>query len=243
MTKIVAIYANDVFNNIDNMMSEITDKLEPEDFLHNIKDERRSHIQQIFRAYQKRYKGIAVFALADAEGNMFVDTVREHVDRKAINVSDRQYFKYLSWTKTPKPYISGASISKTTGKWVIHVVRRLNFVDKDMTGNYVGSFAGVFITSVDINEVFTNMLEQFNVGRPTLVTIRDKEGYHLVRVPFNPHGFDKPGMKNEITVLFQEQNKEQGSAKFVSNLDNKRRFGHFLKLKDYDIYVIVAYEI
>lgn len=239
---IISVYSNDVFNNVDNMLSEIIDKLDPNDFKMELKESRRVEIEQILKKAQKRYKGVAVIALADDFGDMFVDSVRELYGRSDLNVSSRIYFQKLSTTKTFKPFISSPNISKTTGKWVIHVVRRLNHVDYDMNGNFIGSFAGVIIASVLVDEVFVDMFKQINFGKNSVAALRHKDNYYVFRLPFEPEVFGRPIPTTALSRMFLEQGYNSGSTRFYSAINGNRMYGSFCKLADYEIYAIVAYE-
>lgn len=233
ISNMVATYSNDTFNSINNMLSETIDKLNANDFKSNISQERYNELITILKTSQSRYRGIVVIALTDDLGNMFVDTVRDHPKRDIIVVTDRKYYEYLSSHLTEKPYISGASISKTTGKWVIHMVRRLN--------NPNGSFAGLIIASISIEDTFSEMFQHVNIGKNTLITLRDRNHYYIARMPFNPEGFGKPIPPTAISRMFLEQGLTSGSVKFTSPVDGETRYGSFMKLKDYDIYAIVAF--
>ena len=91
----------------------------------------------------------------DENGNWIINSTSTPLNR--FNNSDREYFIFHRYDSGPGPHIGVPVISRSSGKWVIPVSRRINKPD--------GSFAGVVLATVDIDSRGFQVVRTFNMRR------------------------------------------------------------------------------
>ena len=94
----------------------------------------------------------------------------------AINLADRDYFKYLSVNNDLDTYYSMPVRNKGNGKWVFYLARRINGKDDQ--------FLGVVLVGVSV-EVFSTLYERIggNLGEGAALTLYRKDKTLLTRWP------------------------------------------------------------
>ncbi|HLQ24669.1 MAG TPA: hypothetical protein VK138_02195, partial [Acidiferrobacterales bacterium] len=88
-------------------------------------------------------------------------------DSKVINVADREFFTFHRQQKNDEMFIGKPALGRITGKWAIHMSRRINKPD--------GSFGGVVVAAVDPG-YFTQFYRQTDLGAQGLVLLVGLDG-------------------------------------------------------------------
>lgn len=97
-----------------------------------------------------------------------------------IDLSDRDYFIFLSKNNYEKTYFSAPVQNKGNGKWVFYLARRVN--------NSHGQFLGLVLVGVSV-EIFSSLYEQvgINLGEGSSISLFRDDNMLLTRWPFVNH--------------------------------------------------------
>jgi diguanylate cyclase (GGDEF)-like protein len=169
--------------------------------------------------------GLFVF---DANGNWVVNSTSTPLNR--FNNADREYFVFHRNNPDRGPHIGAPILSRSSGKWVIPVSRRLNKAD--------GSFAGVALATVDIGffEAFYNTLDIGNAGAVALVM---NNGVMLLRRPFTEKTIGKSMQGTDLYRYYTTQG-PTGTAFIKSAQDGVTRLNSYRSLQHYPVFVAAA---
>src|SRR5471032_3272584 len=146
-----------------------------------------------------------------------------------LNNADREYFLYHQSHTERGPHIGVPVVSRSTGRWIIPVSRRLNHSD--------GSFGGVALATIDI-DYFSRFYQSFDIGEHGAVALFNDDGIMLLRRPFNPAAVgssvrNSPVYRNYIAG-------RSGNAFLLSGQDGVLRFNSYLPLQHYRLFVTAA---
>lgn len=108
-----------------------------------------------------------------------------------IDLSDRDYFQYLSTQNTPQTYYSNPVRNKGNGKWIFYLAKRIN--------NSKGEFLGVALIGISV-EVFSKFYEKIgaNLGDGASLVLFKRDQTLLTRWPFVD---DRIGKKNTSEIF------------------------------------------
>lgn len=95
---------------------------------------------------------------------------------RQIALGDREYFLYHKTHDSLLPRIGDPIISRTDGKWLIPVTRRLNTAD--------GSFNGLMLSGVEPN-YFLHFYKSLQIADGTRITLMRPDGMVILNYPFN----------------------------------------------------------
>lgn len=169
--------------------------------------------------------------IADARGEF------THGDRVVAgswaNIADRDYFITARNNPTAGLIISHALVARSSRKWVINLVRRINNPD--------GTFAGVVVGAVSL-DYLSNLFSSFDLGKQGVITLLDREPAIIVRYPHSSGGGGNIGIKtvsDELKALTKAGN-TSGTYKALSRIDAVERTFSFNKISEYPLYVNVG---
>lgn len=147
-----------------------------------------------------------------------------------VNNSDRDYFIYHRTHLDQKPYIGPPIRSRSTGKWIITLSRRINHAD--------GSFAGVALATISM-DYFNKFYGSFDIGRYGAIVLGLDTGVMLTRSPLLK---DSIGKNMADTVLFRDNvsKKAAGTVSIKSAQDGVERLNSFRHLEQYPLFVAAA---
>jgi signal transduction histidine kinase len=108
----------------------------------------------------------------------------------SIDLSDREYFKWLSTHNSPNIFYSEPVKNKGDGRWVFYLSRRIN--------NNKGEFLGVLLVGVS-SEVFSKFYEKIgtNLGKSASLTLYRSDYTLMTRWPFEESLI---GIKNDTSA-------------------------------------------
>ena len=147
-----------------------------------------------------------------------------------LNNSDREYFIFHRTHTDRGPHIGVPVISRSTGKWIIPVSRRINHPD--------GSFAGVALATIDV-DFFSNFYASLDIGNAGAIALISESGVMLVRRPL-ANGF--VGKNVSDTGLFHDYVAQGpvGTRLTKSSQDGVTRIFSFRRLTRYPLFVAAA---
>jgi diguanylate cyclase (GGDEF)-like protein len=170
-------------------------------------------------------------------GGLFVydDTGRWVVNSRppmpqVYNNADREYFAYHRQHDDRGPHIGTPVISRSTGKWVIPVSRRLNRPD--------GSFGGLVLATIDL-DYFSRFYQSLDIGKRGAVGLVHNSGVLLVRRPFEA---SQVGSSMAGTALYQayQASGRTGGGFFRSSKDGEMRLNSYRALERYPLFASAA---
>jgi len=158
---------------VDLMLREVQAQVRPGDMrmARKADSKRARELHALLESRLETAPEVSVFLLTNAKG--------EHIHSSLatlpqINISDRAHFQRARDDPAAGLVISAPVISRTTGKWTLALVRRLNFED--------GRFAGVVIAVLDM-EHFQNLFNTLNLDNHGSVALYDRELHLAARYP------------------------------------------------------------
>ncbi|SDJ29366.1 PAS domain S-box-containing protein [Paraburkholderia steynii] len=147
-----------------------------------------------------------------------------------FNNADREYFIYHRTHADRGPHIGMPVKSRSTGKWIVPVSRRIDGPD--------GQFAGVALATIDI-EFFTRFYDSLDIGRYGAVALVADNGIMVVRRPFETRFIGKNVVD---TMLFKVHRQSGEAGRFVSKSaqDGVTRLNSVRNLSQYPLFVAAA---
>jgi diguanylate cyclase (GGDEF)-like protein len=152
---------------------------------------------------------------------------------QTYNNADREYFIYHRTHTERGPHVGLPVISRSSGKWIMPVSRRLNLPD--------GSFGGVVLATLDI-DYFRRFYQSLDLGTRGAVALLSNDGVLLLRQPFDS---SRVGSSMRDSELFRHYATATGAARtgsafFHSFHDNEVRLNSFRPLEHYPLFVTAA---
>jgi diguanylate cyclase (GGDEF)-like protein/PAS domain S-box-containing protein len=172
----------------------------------------------------------------------FIDTIR-FVDNRGnvlfgksatrTNISSRAYYIQLRDNPKSRMVISKPVKGLTTGKWTIHLARRINLPD--------GSFGGIVSAGIYLDS-FYKLFSTINLGAHGIISMRDETLGIVTHYPTLPGGVSDVGKKTVSDELKFLINRGQTGASYtaVSGTDHVERTYYYKKLSEYPFHLIVG---
>ena len=142
---------------------------------------------------------------------------------------DREYFIYHKQHNSRKTYVGMPVISRSSGRWIVPVSRRLNQAD--------GSFGGVVLATLDMG-YFRRFYQSFDIGEQGAVALLSNDGVLMLRRPFNDAAIGHDGSRSEVFQAYRENS--IGSGVFASPQDGEVRLNSYRPLQHYPLWVSAA---
>jgi len=147
-----------------------------------------------------------------------------------FNNSDREYFAFHRAHADLGPHISAPVISRSTGKWIIPVSRRINHAD--------GSFGGVALATINV-DFFTAFYDSLHIGQAGALALISENGIMMVRRPFSDSLLGKNVATTDIFRAYSSQG-TVGPVFITSAQDGVTRLNSYRRLKNYPLFVTAA---
>ncbi|BAN27434.1 probable sensor/response regulator hybrid (plasmid) [Caballeronia insecticola] len=224
LARAMAQHANDTFKEADTTLIGMVERVEEEGT--SPESLARVHRSLVSRVEQlPQLNGLFIY---DKSGAWIVNS-QPKLDQR-FNNSDREYFEYHRTHTDQGPHIGPPVRSRSTGKWIVPVSRRIDAPD--------GSFAGVALATIDVS-FFSRFYDSLDLGEAGAAALVLNSGVMVVRRPFE----DRFVGKNVIdTALFRSHLEQGRSGVFTttSSQDAVTRLNSFRELQDYPLFVAAA---
>ena len=145
------------------------------------------------------------------------------------NNANREYFIYHRTHVDLGPHIGVPIRSRSNGKWVIPVSRRLS--------DAAGQFNGVVVATIDL-DYFNNFYASYDIGHDGAILFALDNGIQLVRWPMLPDSIGK-NLANGPLLKFAA-GRESGTVMLVSPADGVERLLAYSRLPHYPALVTAA---
>jgi diguanylate cyclase (GGDEF)-like protein len=147
-----------------------------------------------------------------------------------FNNADREYFIFHRTHADLGPHIGMPVKSRSSGKWVIPVSRRINKED--------GSFGGVALATIDVS-FFSAFYDTLQIGDAGAIALILDSGAMLVRRPYGEGFVGKDVKGTELFHLFTTQS-QVGTVFIKSAQDGVTRLNSYRRLEHYPVFVAAA---
>jgi diguanylate cyclase (GGDEF)-like protein len=224
LTRAMAQQANDTIKEADTTLVGTVERVQVDGLgtaavarLHRILVLRKEQLRQL--------NGLFIY---DEKGDWIANS--EPTLLKAFNNADREYFVFHRTHADLGPHIGVPVQSRSTGKWVIPVSRRIDKPD--------GSFGGVVLATigVDFFKAFYDSLEIGKLGAAALVS---DSGVMMLRRPYDDRFIGKSIVGTELFHYYQT-NGPSGTSFVKSSQDGVKRLNSYRRLQDYPLFVVAA---
>ncbi|MCE4546794.1 MULTISPECIES: response regulator [unclassified Caballeronia] len=224
LARAMAQHANDTFKEADTTLIGMVERVEEDGMspdslarIHRAMVSRVQHLPQL--------NGLFIY---DKNGAWIVNS-QPKLDSR-FNNSDREYFEYHRTHTDQGTHIGPPVQSRSTGKWIVPVSRRIDAPD--------GSFAGVALATIDVG-FFSRFYDSLDLGQSGAAVLVLNSGVMVVRRPFE----DRFVGKNVIdTALYRAHLEQHSSGVFTtsSSQDGVTRLNSLRELQDYPLFVAAA---
>lgn len=214
-------HADDTIKVADITVTDMVERIENGD----IEPRRLNALMTQYVNERPQLNGIFVY---DAHGRWLANS-RPSLD-KQLNNADREYFKFHQRDDRRDAHIGQPLVSRSTGKWVIPVSRRINRAD--------GSFGGVALATVEI-DYFNRFYQEFDIGKKGAAGLVTNDGMLLVRRPFSDDTVGKSIRNSELYRRYTDV-ESAGSGFIRSSQDNELRMNSYRALHNYPLFVTAA---
>jgi diguanylate cyclase (GGDEF)-like protein len=227
VARAMAQQADDTIKAADTALADMVERIETEGRgPAQLERVRRQMLAQV--ANLPQLAGLFVY---DEHGAWIVNS--RGVGAQAFNNADREYFIHHRGNADRGPHVGNPVVSRSSGKWIMPVSRRLNKPD--------GSFGGVALATLDL-DYFQRFYQSFDVGARGAVALIADSGALMLRQPFDGK---RVGLDMRETDLFRHYSARSGAARngsafFVSPNDGEMRLNSFRRLEHYPLFVTAA---
>lgn len=224
LARSMAQHADDTIKAADIALADVVERIETDGTgpqalqrMHTLMEEQVRQVEQL--------QGLFVY---DATGRWVVNS-RPTMNR-SLNNADREYFIYHVNNTDRGAHIGLPIVSRSTGKWILPVSRRLN--NKD------GSFAGVALATIDLG-YFKEFYESLDVGQRGAVGLVLNNGVLVLRVP---HDDERIGTSIVNSPLYRAfvRSGDTGTGYFPSSHDGELRLNSYRTLARYPLFASAA---
>jgi len=172
---------------------------------------------------------VEFLGIADETGNVVVGPA----GAAPVTAAGREYFRHHQLTADERIFISKPVTGRTSGKWTMHVTRRLNKPD--------GSFGGVAIAGLN-PAFFTDFFQPADLGQRSAVLLTGFDGVVRTRKAADRTTFSDDLSKSPRwqKMLAERVQHPEGTFVSVSVVDGTRRIYGFRVLKDYPLVATVG---
>ena len=223
MTRALAQHADDTLRAADTILIGFVERLENDD----MSAASLPRIRKMLQLSVTELPSLHGMFVYDQEGRTIVTP--QSIPVNPIDNSDREYFQYHRLNIDRGAHIGVPIQSRSSGRWVIPVSRRVNHPD--------GTFAGVLLATVQM-DYFRTFHESFDIGPNGAILLALDNGTLIARRPF-----DKTVIGRNVSngpVFTQLRAAGPGTRMLVSAVDNVERLYSYRHISHYPLVVATA---
>jgi diguanylate cyclase (GGDEF)-like protein len=224
LARAMAQQADDAIKKADTVLIGIVERVEHD----GIGPLELTRLRRVLAAQVAELPQLDGLHIYDKDGNQIANS--RPTPPENLNNADRAYFVFHRLYGTRGPHIGVPVKSRTSGKLVVTVSRRINHVD--------GSFAGVALAAIDV-DFFLRFYDSLNIGKAGAVALVLEDGTMMMRRPYSP---GVVGRDMRETGLFRAYTAQEsvGTAYIQSAQDGVTRLNSFRRLDNYPLFVAAA---
>jgi diguanylate cyclase (GGDEF)-like protein len=227
LARAMAQQADDTIKAVDIALADIVERLETDGRGAPV----RARLEQQMQAQVANLPQLVGLFVYDEHGGWTVNS--RGLRHQSYNNADREYFAHHRDHAGRGPHVGQPVLSRSSGKWVLPVSRRLNRPD--------GSFGGVVLGTLDI-DYFRRYYQSFDLGRRGAVALMSNDGMLMLRQPFDSQ---RVGGSMRDSEVFRHYAQLRGPARAGNALlrsfhDGELRLNSFRPLAHYPLFVTAA---
>lgn len=223
MARAVADHADASLHLVDTILVDVVERVRHDAL---VKDPER--LRALLVDMVRKTPSLQGLFLYDATGRYLVNSLA--TPPPAISNADREYFEYHRTHAGQLVHVGNPVRSRSSGKWVIPVSRRLDHPD--------GSFAGVALATIRI-DFFKAYYESFAIGEYGTIFLASDSGRFMVTRPYQEKDIGADLSRGPVFKMWQ-QNGATGSATLRAPIDKVERLYSYRHLPSYPLLVAVA---
>ncbi|MFL9878578.1 sensor domain-containing diguanylate cyclase [Herbaspirillum rhizosphaerae] len=224
MARALAQHADDTFKEADTVLIGLLERIRYDGL-------QPAAVERLHRLLMLRVKelpqlgGIFIY---DPVGRWIVNS--QPVTDRSLNNADRDYFIYHRDHSDTGPYIGMPVKSRSSGKWIATITRRINNAD--------GSFGGVVLATIEM-DYFQRFYDSFNIGKSGAILLALNNGTMMFRRPLREDSISK-SMASASIYRDHASRHSSGVALIKSSQDGVLRVNGYTHLPTYPMFVAVA---
>lgn len=147
-----------------------------------------------------------------------------------LNNADREYFQFHRANTGRGPHIGVPVTSRTNGRSLVPVSRRINHAD--------GSFAGVALATIRV-DFFVNFYASLDIGQDGALGLIREDGTMITRRPYSPSTAGRDMRGSDLFQAYRSRG-PVGTAYIRSAQDGVLRLNSFRRLPNYPLFVAAS---
>ncbi len=224
--KVLAEHSESAFAESDRVLQDVLHDLR---FRGGIDRIDQHELHQLLSRQSQGASQIGTIFIADKDGTMRANS--NTFPQAAINVADRDYFRYYLTTPAADLSISRPVMSRLVGRWRFNLLRPL-----DRVGD---SFNGIAVVAFEV-AYFNKFLGPISLGPRGKVLLLRNDGVPLVSEPYAENAYQTDFSK---TVLFTQKLPAAPSGTYHvthTTLDKTSRIISYQRLSRFPVIAVVA---
>jgi diguanylate cyclase (GGDEF)-like protein len=182
-----------------------------------------ARVQTLLRLTVAKLPALDSVSFYDSRGHGII-TSRTQITGN-FSIPDRDYFVHHAGSQDRGVHIGSPVRSRTSGRWIMPVSRRVN--------HPYGFFAGVAVATIDL-EYLQEFHNSFDLGRNGTIFLLSSNGKIIVRRPFSETQINADASKGPVFQTYLNKGKE-GSAVLTGHLDGIERMYSYQHLAHYPL--------
>ncbi|QZA78556.1 PAS domain S-box protein [Deefgea tanakiae] len=151
---------------------------------------------------------------------------------RKVTLSDRSYFSYHRDFDSNRQYINEPILSRTDGKWLLPITRRINLPN--------GEFGGVVLSGME-PAYFLKFYDSLQLPKGMQIELLRSDGIILVNYPFNESKLGLNIRNNDS--LFFEQLRLKRSSTFIQNENGEKLVTFIVNQSDNPLIIRLSYDV
>jgi len=225
LAQAMAQHADDTIKAADSMTYTLVDRVET----YGNSPSELARLHGFLQVSLMQLPQLNALAIYDESGRWIVDSHATILPN--LNNSDREYFTYHRTHTDRGPHIGPPVVSRTTGRWVIPISRRIN----DPSGN----FSGVALATIDV-DYFRQFYSKLNIGKFGALVLGLDNGTMLLRRPYNDNLIGSSMLNSELFQAFRSRGR-MGTLYVTSAQDGVERLVSYRGLENYPVFVAAGF--
>ncbi|MEC5159806.1 MULTISPECIES: GGDEF domain-containing protein [unclassified Janthinobacterium] len=224
LARAMAQQADDTIKAADTSLADIVERIEVD----GAAAPALARLQRVLRGHVAELPQLNGLFVYDADGAWLVNSRPEPLRER--NNADREYFQFHRADPARGAHIGTPVVSRSSGKWVVPVSRRINRAD--------GGFAGVALATIDV-DYFKRFYQSFDIGQRGAVALTTNAGTLLLRRPFDDATIGMSMARSALYLAYRGAG-PVGSVFLESPLDGEVRLNSYRALQHYPLFATAA---
>jgi diguanylate cyclase (GGDEF)-like protein len=187
-----------------------------------------ARLHTVLRKTVEKGLGLDSLSAYDSRGRGFIAYRLRLIG--TFDIADHDYFKYHAGHADREIHIGTPVRSRTSGRWILPVSRRINKPN--------GSFGGVAVTTIEL-AYFQEFHNSFDIGRDGSIFLMSGTGKNIVRRSFTETKINMDMSEGPVFQTFLTRGKE-GFAVLTARIDGITRMYTYQQLTHYPLIIASA---